>query len=127
MTEELFRQDSYIKECDATVVAVDGSAVILDRTVFYPMGGGQPGDTGELSWDGGGAAVIDTRYGDEGSLRHTLAEGAAVPAVGENVHAVLDWARRIVADTRGMRQEIEALRGGLSGHLTLGAIPTALP
>ena len=48
MTEPLFRDDSYLQHCQATVTAVDEGAVLLDRTVFYPMGGGQPGDTGTL-------------------------------------------------------------------------------
>ena len=59
MTEELFREDSYLKECDATVVAIDDGALILDRTVFYPLGGGQPGDAGTISWDGGSATVVE--------------------------------------------------------------------
>jgi misacylated tRNA(Ala) deacylase len=94
MTEELFREDSYLKECDATVVAVDDGALILDRTVFYPLGGGQPGDTGTISWDGGSAAVVDTRYGEGGTIRHVLEEGAATPDPGAAVHGTLDWDRR---------------------------------
>ena len=50
MTDELFRRDSYLRECDAAVVAVDGQSVSLDRTVFYPLGGGQPGDSGSMTW-----------------------------------------------------------------------------
>ncbi|MEX1265739.1 MAG: alanine--tRNA ligase-related protein, partial [Woeseia sp.] len=68
-TETLFRDDAYLAECEATVIDTIDGAVILDRTVFYPMGGGQPGDTGTLSWDGGSAQVIDTRYGDRGAIR----------------------------------------------------------
>jgi misacylated tRNA(Ala) deacylase len=94
LTAELFREDSYIRECDATVVAVDDTAVILDRTVFYPLGGGQPGDTGKISWDGGSATIVATRYGDDGTIRHILADGEAGPAVGDDVHTVLDWDRR---------------------------------
>ena len=94
MTEELFRNDSYLKECDANVVAIDDGALILDRTVFYPLGGGQPGDTGTMTWNGDSAAVIETRYGEGGTIRHILEEGAAMPGVGDNVHAVLDWDRR---------------------------------
>jgi len=94
MTEELFRDDSYLKECVASVVAIDDGALVFDRTVFYPLGGGQPGDTGTLSWDGGDAAIVDTRYGDGGTIRHMLEEGAPMPAVGDTVHAVLDWDRR---------------------------------
>jgi misacylated tRNA(Ala) deacylase len=94
MTESLFREDSYAKECDATVVGVDGEAIVLDRTVFYPMGGGQPGDTGTLSWDGQQVAVIDTRYGPDGEIRHLVEPGAALPEAGARVRAVIDWDRR---------------------------------
>jgi misacylated tRNA(Ala) deacylase len=94
MTEELFREDSYLRECAASVVAIDDGALILDRTVFYPLGGGQPGDTGTLSWDGGSAAIVDTRYGDGGTIRHVLEGGATMPSVGDTVLAVLDWDRR---------------------------------
>ena len=94
MTEELFRSDSYLKECDATVTEVRESGVVLDQTIFYPLGGGQPGDTGTLRWDGSEAAVIDTRYGDGGAIVHLLEEGAAVPAAGTAVHCELDWDRR---------------------------------
>jgi len=94
VTDELFRDDSYLRDCDATVVEIDNGALILDRTVFYPLGGGQPGDTGNLSWAGGSAAIVDTRYGDGGVIRHVLEEGATMPAVGDIVHAVLDWDRR---------------------------------
>ena len=53
MTEELFREDAYLKECDAKVVEVNElGGIILDRTIFYPTGGGQPGDTGKMQFDG---------------------------------------------------------------------------
>lgn len=94
MTEQLFREDSYLRECTASVVTADNEAVILDRTIFYPMGGGQPGDTGELSWDGGSASVVDTRYGEDGQVRHLLAEGSASPTPGTEVTAAIDWERR---------------------------------
>ena len=94
MTEELFREDSYLQECDAAVVAVDDGGIVLDRTVFYPMGGGQPGDTGTLAWDGGSVTIVDTRYGGDGSIRHLAAEGSALPPVGTAARASLDWERR---------------------------------
>lgn len=94
MTEELFREDSYLKTCDARVTAADGNRVYLDRTVFYPTGGGQPGDTGVLlGADDAAYRVADTVKGD-GGIAHVLEEGAAAPAVGDTVTATLDWDRR---------------------------------
>lgn len=93
MTDELFREDSYLRECDATVTGVDEGAVILDRTIFYPLGGGQPGDTGSLEWVGGSARVVDTHYGN-GAIRHILEEGAAAPPAGTAIRLTLDWDRR---------------------------------
>ncbi|MEX2125262.1 MAG: alanyl-tRNA editing protein [Woeseia sp.] len=94
MTESLFRDDSYLKGCDATVVSVDGESIVLDRTVFYPMGGGQPGDTGGIRWDGNSLPVVDTRYGDGGAIRHIVAPGTPFPSPGQGVHASVDWERR---------------------------------
>jgi misacylated tRNA(Ala) deacylase len=94
MVEELFRQDSYLKEADAIVTAQDERGVRLDRTIFYPTGGGQPGDTGMLRWDGGEAKVVDSLKADGGDVLHVLAPDAPKPAVGTKVHAVLDWERR---------------------------------
>jgi len=94
MTEELFREDSYLQEADAVVVAVSDSAVILDRTVFYPHGGGQPGDSGTMTWNDGKATIVATIYGDGGTIEHVLEEGADAPAVGATVKIRLDWDRR---------------------------------
>ena len=94
MTDELFRKDSYMKECDAEVIAVESDGVAVDRTVFYPLGGGQPGDTGSMSWPGGSARITDTRYGASGQILHRVEEGAPLPAVGETVHLEVDWDRR---------------------------------
>lgn len=94
MTIELFRDDSYLKSCDATVVAVDSKELTLDRTVFYPLGGGQPGDTGTITWAGNSARIVDTRYADNGAIHHLVEEGNPVPAIGEEVHVELDWDRR---------------------------------
>lgn len=93
MTEELFREDSYLKSCDATVVAVTVEGVVLDRTVFYPTGGGQPGDTGAVKFTDGEAMVVKTQKTEDGIV-HVLGEGAPRPAVGDTVEAVLDWDRR---------------------------------
>jgi misacylated tRNA(Ala) deacylase len=94
MTEPLFREDAYLKECNATVVEAANGAIVLNQTNFYAMGGGQPGDTGSISWEGASADVIDTRYGDNGEIRHVVAEGAALPAAGATVTAKIDWDRR---------------------------------
>lgn len=94
MTETLFREDSYLRECDAEVLQAEDDAIVLDRTVFYPLGGGQPGDTGSISWEGGSAVVVDTRYGEDGAVRHIVEAGAGLPDVGQTAHATLDWDRR---------------------------------
>jgi misacylated tRNA(Ala) deacylase len=94
MTEELFRRDSYIRECDAEVTAIDDRAVAVNRTVFYPLGGGQPGDTGTMSWPAGNARIVDTRYGESGEILHFVEDGCTLPAVGDTVHLALDWERR---------------------------------
>ena len=96
MTEELFRQDSYLRDCVARVVAADAAGIRLDRTVFYPTGGGQPGDTGRLTRaDGTTVLVADTRKGAApGEILHVPAEGQPPLAAGETVRAEIDWARR---------------------------------
>src|SRR5690554_2448868 len=92
-TEQLHLRDAYLRSARGEVTAVDGDRVALDRTVFYPTGGGQPHDTGVLRWDGGEAAVVDVRK--EGDVVwHRLAEGAPVPAVGAEVEGEIDWERR---------------------------------
>jgi len=88
MTELLFREDPYLRSCEATVVAVHEGGVELDRTVFYPMGGGQAGDTGSM----GAWRVLDTRK-RENSVVHVLEPGAAVQP-GMKVDLELDWDRR---------------------------------
>lgn len=96
MTEEIFREDAYAKTADASVVAVGGDGIELDRTIFYPLGGGQPGDTGRLTTDDGReVAIADTRK-DRASGRHLHipAEGAPALAVGDHVRMEIDWERR---------------------------------
>jgi misacylated tRNA(Ala) deacylase len=94
MTEPLFRDDAYLRECAARVVGVTGGGVVLDRTVFYATGGGQPGDTGVLAWEGGEMPVATAVKGEDGAIVHVAGEGAALPPVGSQVTARLDWARR---------------------------------
>lgn len=89
MTELLFLRNAYQRECTSTVVDVRDNAVVLDKTIFYYTGGGQPHDTGLL----GGNLVVDVRKdGDE--VLHYLMEGAALPLVGDIVDCSVNWERR---------------------------------
>jgi misacylated tRNA(Ala) deacylase len=91
MTEQLAARDAYLREIDATVMAITDDGVVLDRTVFSPRGGGQPGDRGTLSWDGGSVTVADT-FSRSGEVIHAV-EGEP-PPVGTRVTAAIDWERR---------------------------------
>jgi len=95
-TELLFREDAYLTRCEARVIAAGERGLQFDRTVFYPMGGGQPGDTGVLlRSDGSTLRIIDTRKGDTAdSVLHLTEPGQAQPAIGERVTLELDWDRR---------------------------------
>jgi misacylated tRNA(Ala) deacylase len=100
-TDELFREDARLTECDAQIVAIEaGGGVLLDRTVFYPQGGGQAGDAGVLQLaDGRALAIADTRKGSEpGTVLHVPATGQdallAALAPGQPVKARIDWDRR---------------------------------
>ena len=96
MTELLFRDDAYLKSATARVVAARDGKIELDRTIFYPVGGGQPGDTGFLNRDNGERlAIVDTRKAESpGGVAHLLAAGARLPEVGEAVSLAIDWDRR---------------------------------
>jgi misacylated tRNA(Ala) deacylase len=115
MTTDLFRQDAYLTECTATVTAITPQGIVLDRTVFYPLGGGQAGDAGVLvNAQGHELPIIDTRKGktEDGSFTAAichlpapeqlaaLLDGTATVsdapllAVGDTVTARIDWARR---------------------------------
>lgn len=92
-TNLLYAFDSYIKECSATILAVEGNEVALDETPFYPGGGGQPCDTGKIEADNRSWKVIAV-HKDDRYVWHTLEGDAALPAVGEKVWGELDWERR---------------------------------
>ncbi len=97
MTEELFRADAYQQSCEAEVVAVnDRGGIVLDCTVFYPTGGGQPGDSGRLTLADGGVIEIATTVKGDGAedIVHVPGDGALQPAVGSRVTAEIDWQRR---------------------------------
>jgi len=93
-TELVFRDDAYARSCAARVTGVDERGIRLDRTVFYPTGGGQPGDTGVLRWSGGETPIADTVKGEGGAILHVPAEGAELPPAGATVEAAIDWDRR---------------------------------
>jgi len=89
MTEWLFWKDSYQKEFNAKVVSINGKEIVLDQTCFYPTGGGQIADIGEI----GGAKVIDVRKDDNGNIFHIF-ESEVNFKVGDSVHGKIDWDRR---------------------------------
>ena len=99
MTEPLFQDDANLLQCSATITALGEASITLDRTVFYPQGGGQAGDAGLLTRaDGTSLAVIDTRKGMEpGSILHLVATGTDLTgwAVGQSVTALIDVSRRL--------------------------------
>jgi misacylated tRNA(Ala) deacylase len=100
MTEELFREDAALDACDAIVTSIDDRGIRLDRTVFYPQGGGQAGDRGELVLaDGTRLAIADTKKGEQpGEIVHVPAPGQesalALMAPGLEVRAHIDRERR---------------------------------
>ena len=96
MTEEIFHDDAYAQSCTANVVEADERGVILDRTVFYSEGGGQPGDTGTITAaDGSSVQVVGTYKDRDGrGILHVLAEGENPLRAGTEVTAEIDWDRR---------------------------------
>ena len=96
MTELLFRDDAYLRSCTARVIGVDGRGIRLDRTAFYPMGGGQPGDTGVLRLSSGETiAVVDSVKGDgSDDVIHVPAPGVTLPLPGIELTVEIDWERR---------------------------------
>ncbi len=96
MTKEIFRENAYLKEYQASVIVTSDKGIELDKTIFYPMAGGQPGDHGEFVLkDGSKLIIIDTRYDREtGAILHVPEQGSTLPAIGEQVTIRLDWQRR---------------------------------
>ena len=90
-TELLYLHDAYLREFDASVLEVDRARVVLDRTALYPTGGGQPHDTGTLTWPGGTATVVEVLK--QGAHVWHVLEGQ-VPEVGATVRGSVDWERR---------------------------------
>ena len=94
MTEPVFQDQPGLAQIAATVTASAPEGIVLDRTVFYARGGGQPGDTGVLRWSGGETPIADTVKGEGGAILHVPAEGAELPPAGAAVEAAIDWDRR---------------------------------
>jgi misacylated tRNA(Ala) deacylase len=116
MTTLLFRDDGYLARCEARIGAVSERGIVLDRTVFYAQGGGQPGDCGVLRLsDGRSVAIADTRKGEGmDEVLHIPVPGAALPAVGDAVFAEIDWERRY-----------RLMRMHTCLHLLCAAVPNA--
>jgi misacylated tRNA(Ala) deacylase len=91
MTTLLFRDDAYLKSCEATVMGInERGGILLDRTVFYVTAGGQPGDKGTI----GDTVIATTVYDEHKNVVHVPAEGQSLPAIGDKVAVSLDWANR---------------------------------
>ena len=123
--ELLFREDPYLKRCEASVTAAGPEGLRLDRTVFYPMGGGQPGDSGFLVLeDGTRLRVVDAVKGDtHEDVVHVLEDGTPPPAPGTKLEAEVDWERRY----RHMRMHtcLHLLCSVVTGDVTGGQIGAA--
>jgi misacylated tRNA(Ala) deacylase len=95
MTEPLFQSEPYLTEAEAVVVAhTEEGGLILDRSLFYAAGGGQPGDSGAVTWEGGRVPVATTLKGEGGSIVLVPGEPERLPPVGAAVTQHLDWERR---------------------------------
>ncbi|WP_127112022.1 alanyl-tRNA editing protein [Shimia sediminis] len=95
MTELLFREDAYEREAQATVTRLTPEGgIVLDRALFYPTGGGQPGDSGSLSWNGTVLKIATTVKGEGDQVVLVPAEPSSLPPEGTPVTQTLDWERR---------------------------------
>lgn len=122
MTEELYREDSYLKSCEAKVVEVLPGGIVLDRTIFYATGGGQPGDTGVFrTADGREVRITDTiKDRESGQHLHVPAEGQPTLAAGDTVTAEIDWVRRY--RLMRMHSALHVLCASITGGVTGGQI-----
>lgn len=95
MTKLLFRDDAYVRETTATVTSITSEGgIVMDRVIFYPTSGGQPGDSGALRWDGGEIEIATTVKGEGDVVVLVPAEPAGLPTAGQEVTQVLNWDRR---------------------------------
>lgn len=93
-SEPYFYTDPYEQSLNAVVQQAEGELVSLDRTIFYPQGGGQPGDSGSLNTAAGSFRIVDTRKGEGGAILHRLETPDHGLAAGDEVALALDWERR---------------------------------
>ncbi len=123
-TECLFRDDSYLKDCAARVLAIgEQGGIVLDRTVFYATSGGQPGDSGTLSAaDGTRIAIATAVYTDaaKSEIAHVPEAGAPALKVGDQVTAAIDWDRRYARMRMHTAMHLSVRRAALRGHRRLG-------
>jgi misacylated tRNA(Ala) deacylase len=126
-TDCLFREDSYLKECDATVVAIEGNGgIVLDRTVFYAASGGQPADPGILTTASGAAIpVAGVVFTDPGktTIAHVPPPGAPAVTVGDTIKAAIDW--RIRHARMRMHTALHLLSAVLPYPVTGGSVGDA--
>ena len=95
ITELLFRQDAYLREAPATVIAhTPEGGIVLDQSIFYATSGGQPGDAGHLTWDGGELPIATAIKAEQGAIALVAAEAKQPPKIGTQVMQYLDWPRR---------------------------------
>ncbi len=96
MTKLLFREDAYLKTATGRVVDVnDRGGIMLDQSIFYPTGGGQPGDGGTVAWNGGQLTIATTVKGEGNTVVLVPTEGSSLPPIGSEVSQELDWGRRL--------------------------------
>lgn len=96
MTEPLFLEDAYRRSASGRVTEItDRGGIVLERSLFYATSGGQPGDSGRLTWAGGATEIATTVKGENGTIVLVPAEGAALPAAGAEVTQEIDWDRRL--------------------------------
>jgi misacylated tRNA(Ala) deacylase len=93
MTERLFLEDARLREAEAVVIASGPEGIVLDRTIFYARSGGQPGDAGIISWDGGKLQVAEAVKGEGDIILHPCGD-TPLPAPGTSVSTSIDWVRR---------------------------------
>ena len=94
MTQRLYEDASHLNTMQARVIASAPEGIVLDRTVFYARGGGQPGDIGALRWNGGEVTIVDTVKGQGAAILHLPTAGATLPPIGAAVEGEIDWDRR---------------------------------